>query len=62
MTELRKIETRPGLVFDALVNGVADAPLMLLIYAFAESLKMWRSMVALIVIVSVSRDLMCASS
>jgi pimeloyl-ACP methyl ester carboxylesterase len=43
MTELRRIETRPGLVFDAWVAGPADAPLVLLLHGFAGSLHMWRA-------------------
>ncbi|MGP0093037.1 MAG: alpha/beta fold hydrolase [Xanthobacteraceae bacterium] len=45
MTELRKIEIGPGLVFDAWVAGAADAPLVLLLHGFAESLHMWRPQV-----------------
>jgi pimeloyl-ACP methyl ester carboxylesterase len=41
--ELRKIETGPGLVFDVLVAGPADGPLVLLLHGFAESFHMWRS-------------------
>lgn len=43
MTELRKIETKPGLVFDVLVDGPADAPRVLLLHGFAESHHMWRA-------------------
>src|SRR5471032_203381 len=43
MTPLRKIETEPGLVFDALVDGPTDAPLVLLLHGFAGSHHMWRS-------------------
>lgn len=43
MTELRKIETEPGLVFDVLVDGPADAPRVLLLHGFAESHHMWRA-------------------
>ncbi len=43
MAALRKIETEPGLVFDALVDGPADAPLVLLLHGFAESHHMWRA-------------------
>src|SRR6202035_4384318 len=43
MTELRTIETGPGLVFDAWVAGAADAPLVLLLHGFAGSLHMWRA-------------------
>jgi len=43
MAELRKIETAPGLVFDALVDGPEAAPLVLLLHGFAESFHTWRS-------------------
>src|SRR5580704_2994171 len=43
MTELRTIETGPGLVFDAWVAGEADAPLVLLLHGFAGSMHMWRA-------------------
>jgi len=46
MAELLKIETGPGLVFDALVDGPADAALVLLLHGFAESFHMWRSQLA----------------
>jgi pimeloyl-ACP methyl ester carboxylesterase len=43
LVELRKIETAPGLVFDALVDGADGAPLVLLLHGFAESLHIWRA-------------------
>jgi len=43
MPELRKIETGPGLVFDVLVAGGEETPLVLLLHGFAESFHMWRS-------------------
>jgi len=43
MAELRQIETGSGLVFDALVDGAADGPLVLLLHGFAESFHMWRA-------------------
>ena len=43
MSELRTIETEPGLVFDALVDGRPDVPLVLLLHGFAESFHMWRA-------------------
>ena len=43
MTQLRKIETEPGLVFDVLINGPADAPRVLLLHGFAESHHMRRA-------------------
>ncbi len=45
MVELRKIEIGPGLVFDTLTAGSADAPLVLLLHGFAESFHMWRAQV-----------------
>jgi len=42
MTELRHIETGPGLAFDAFVDGRADAPLVLLLHGASESFHMWR--------------------
>ena len=46
MTDLRTIETEPGLVFDVLADGPAGAPLVLLLHGFAESFHMWRAQVA----------------
>jgi len=43
MAELLKIEIGPGLVLDALVDGAADGPLVLLLHGFAESFHMWRA-------------------
>lgn len=43
MSELRKIETGPGLVFDAWVDGATDAPLVLLLHGASESFHMWRA-------------------
>jgi pimeloyl-ACP methyl ester carboxylesterase len=45
MAELRRIETAPGLVFDAWVGGAAGAPLVLLLHGFSESLHIWRAQV-----------------
>jgi pimeloyl-ACP methyl ester carboxylesterase len=45
MTALHKIGTGPGLVFDVLMGGAADAPLVLLLHGFAESFHMWRAQV-----------------
>jgi pimeloyl-ACP methyl ester carboxylesterase len=45
MAELHRIETAPGLVFDAWVGGAADAPLVLLLHGFSESLHIWRAQV-----------------
>jgi pimeloyl-ACP methyl ester carboxylesterase len=46
MTELRKIDIGPGLVFDALEAGPHDAPLVLLLHGFAESFHMWHAQLA----------------
>lgn len=43
MAELLEIETEPGLIFDVLTDGAANAPLVLLLHGFAESFHMWRS-------------------
>jgi pimeloyl-ACP methyl ester carboxylesterase len=43
MTELRAIVAEPGLVFDVLIDGPADGPLVLLLHGFAESFHMWRA-------------------
>jgi len=45
MAELRQIATGPGLVFDAFVDGPADAPLVLLLHGASESFHMWRAQV-----------------
>jgi pimeloyl-ACP methyl ester carboxylesterase len=46
MSELRTITTGPGLTFDVLIDGRADARLVLLLHGFAESFHTWRSQVA----------------
>src|SRR5262245_32803347 len=43
MVELRQIAIAPGLTFDALVSGRADAPLVVLLHGFSESFHMWRA-------------------
>ena len=43
MTEWRKIDIGPGLVFDALAAGPDEAPLVLLLHGFAQSLHAWRA-------------------
>ncbi len=45
MAALEKITTAPGLTFDALVAGKPDAPLVLLLHGFAESMHCWRAQV-----------------
>ncbi len=46
MSTFENIATAPGLTFDALAAGVADAPLVLLLHGFAESMHCWRAQVA----------------
>src|SRR5476649_578074 len=46
MTKLSQITTAPSLTFDALAAGEADAPLVLLLHGFAESMHTWRAQVA----------------
>jgi pimeloyl-ACP methyl ester carboxylesterase len=41
--QLDKITARPGLTFDALTSGETDAPLVLLLHGFAESMNCWRA-------------------
>jgi pimeloyl-ACP methyl ester carboxylesterase len=43
---IQKITTSPTLTFDALVAGTANAPLVLLLHGFAESMHCWRAQVA----------------
>lgn len=43
MTEPRRIATGPGLVFDVLADGSAEAPLVLLLHGASESFHMWRA-------------------
>ena len=43
MVELRRIETGPGLVFDASVAGDAAAPLVLLLHGFASSRHLYNA-------------------
>jgi pimeloyl-ACP methyl ester carboxylesterase len=46
MPSLSQITTVPGLTFDALTAGVPNAPLVLLLHGFAESMHCWRAQVA----------------
>ena len=45
MAALRTIATGPGLTFDVLDGGRADAPLVLLLHGFAESFHTWQAQV-----------------
>jgi pimeloyl-ACP methyl ester carboxylesterase len=44
--EPEKITIRSGLTFDTLASGEADAPLVLLLHGFAESMHCWRAQLA----------------
>ena len=46
MPHLEQITTTPTLTFDALTAGRPDAPLVLLLHGFAESMQCWRTQVA----------------
>src|SRR5262245_1285643 len=46
MAELQTIETGPGLVFDAWVDGPSEGPPVLLLHGFAESFHMWGAQIA----------------
>jgi pimeloyl-ACP methyl ester carboxylesterase len=46
MIKLEQITIAPGLTFDALTAGPPDAPLVLLLHGFAESMHCWRAQVA----------------
>jgi pimeloyl-ACP methyl ester carboxylesterase len=46
MAELEQITIQPDLTFDALVAGERDAPLVLLLHGFAESMHCWRAQIA----------------
>jgi pimeloyl-ACP methyl ester carboxylesterase len=46
MPHLQKITIAPHLSFDALAAGEPDAPLVLLLHGFAESMHCWRAQVA----------------
>ena len=46
MPRLEPITTAPRLTFDALAAGAPDAPLVLLLHGFAESMHCWRAQVA----------------
>jgi pimeloyl-ACP methyl ester carboxylesterase len=45
MVELRRVETKPGLIFDASVAGDAAAPLVLLLHGFAVSRHLYDAQV-----------------
>jgi pimeloyl-ACP methyl ester carboxylesterase len=46
MPSLAQINIAPHLTFDALTAGAPDAPLVLLLHGFAESMHTWRAQVA----------------
>jgi pimeloyl-ACP methyl ester carboxylesterase len=46
MIKLEQITIAPGLTFDTLTAGPTDAPLVLLLHGFAESMHCWRAQVA----------------
>jgi pimeloyl-ACP methyl ester carboxylesterase len=46
MPELEKITIAPALTFEVLTAGKPDAPLVLLLHGFAESMHCWRAQVA----------------
>jgi pimeloyl-ACP methyl ester carboxylesterase len=46
MTEFRKIETAPGFVFDAMVAGPQDGPLVLFLHGASVSFHIWRAQIA----------------
>src|SRR3954463_11694464 len=48
MIKLQQITIAPGLTFDALTAGEPDAPLVLLLHGFAESMHCWRAQVAVL--------------
>ena len=45
MAEFEQITIAPGLTFDTLTAGAPDAPLVLLLHGFAESMHCWRAQV-----------------
>ena len=45
MTSLTRITLSPALAFDALVAGPPDAPLVLLLHGFAESMRCWEAQI-----------------
>src|SRR5882757_8497057 len=46
MIELEQITPAPDLTFDILAAGAPNAPLVLLLHGFAESMHCWRAQVA----------------
>ena len=48
MAPLSQITISPALTFDALAAGTQDAPLVLLLHGFAESMHCWRAQVAVL--------------
>jgi len=45
MIDTRRIETTPGMAFDASVGGSDDAPLVLLLHGFGVSRHFWNAQV-----------------
>jgi pimeloyl-ACP methyl ester carboxylesterase len=45
MIATRRIETRPGMVFDASVAGAEDAPLVLMLHGFGVSRYFWSAQI-----------------
>jgi pimeloyl-ACP methyl ester carboxylesterase len=45
MPSLSQITTAPNLTFDTLTGGAPDAPLVLLLHGFAESMHTWRAQI-----------------
>jgi pimeloyl-ACP methyl ester carboxylesterase len=46
MAQIERITTAPHLTFDALVAGEKDAPLVLMLHGFAESMHCWEAQAA----------------
>jgi len=46
MIKLQQITIAPHLTFEALTAGAPQAPLVLLLHGFAESMHCWRAQVA----------------
>jgi hypothetical protein len=55
MPSLSQITIAPHLTFDTLTAGTADAPLVLLLHGFAESMHTWRAQVAALAAADIAR-------